>query len=78
MRTANMVNKYHNKQSFTGEIKTLSGLTISPYFSALKIKWMIDNSPLIRNKIENHSAMFGTVDSWLLWVLFLFINKIFI
>eukprot|EP00283_Hemiselmis_rufescens_P022719 CAMPEP_0173464800 /NCGR_PEP_ID=MMETSP1357-20121228/70522_1 /TAXON_ID=77926 /ORGANISM="Hemiselmis rufescens, Strain PCC563" /LENGTH=608 /DNA_ID=CAMNT_0014432731 /DNA_START=71 /DNA_END=1897 /DNA_ORIENTATION=- len=45
------------------------GLPISTYFSATKWKWMIDNVPEVREAVESGDAMFGTVDSWLLYKL---------
>lgn len=48
-------------------IQKLSGLRISPYFSAVKLKWMIDNVPAVADGIRNGTAMFGTIDSWLVW-----------
>lgn len=45
----------------------LCGLPISPYFSALKMKWLIDNVPAVRRAIRERRCRFGTVDSWLVW-----------
>lgn len=44
------------------------GLPISPYFSALKIKWLKDNYPEINSAFEAKTCLVGTVDSWLVWV----------
>jgi glycerol kinase len=46
----------------------LCGLPISPYFSALKMRWLIDNVPAVRRAVREHRCHFGTVDSWLVWV----------
>ena len=46
-----------------------SGLVIDPYFSATKIKWILDNVPEARSRAENNEICFGTVDSFLLWKL---------
>lgn len=43
------------------------GLPISTYFSALKIRWLIDNSHTVRKAIKEKRCCFGTVDSWLLY-----------
>jgi len=48
------------------------GLPIAQYFSALKIKWLIDNEPKIAEKLKNGSALAGTVDSWLVWKVIFF------
>ncbi|KJE91890.1 glycerol kinase 2 [Capsaspora owczarzaki ATCC 30864] len=44
-----------------------AGLPLASYFSAVKLRWLIDNEPPIRQAIEAGRCMFGTVDSWLLW-----------
>ena len=43
------------------------GLPISPYFSGPKIKWVLDNVDGARAAAENGDALFGNVDSWLIW-----------
>lgn len=47
--------------------KTKTGLTISPCFSAMKIKWLIDNVPEINRTIASGNLKFGTVDSWIIY-----------
>ncbi|CAG2113371.1 unnamed protein product, partial [Medioppia subpectinata] len=49
--------------------KSKTGLPISTYFSALKLKWLIDTIPGIKAAIAHKRLLFGTVDSWLLWKL---------
>lgn len=44
-----------------------TGLIIDPVYSATKIKWIMDNVPIVREKIDKGEALFGTIDSWLLW-----------
>jgi len=46
-----------------------TGLVIDPYFSGTKVAWMLDNIPGARAKAEQGQALFGTVDSWLLYKL---------
>ena len=46
-----------------------TGLIIDAYFSATKIKWILDNVKGAREKAENGSLLFGTIDSWLIWKL---------
>jgi glycerol kinase len=41
---------------------------LATYFSALKLKWLLDNVPAVRDAVERRRALFGTVDSWLIWV----------
>ncbi|WP_295211864.1 glycerol kinase GlpK [Ruminococcus sp.] len=47
--------------------KDKTGLLIDPYFSATKIKWILDNVEGVRERAENGEILFGTVDSWLIW-----------
>lgn len=49
-------------------LKSISGLPISPYFSALKMRWMKDNIKNVRRASRDKRLMFGTVDSWIVWV----------
>ncbi len=48
-------------------IKQTTGLVVDSYFSATKIKWLLDNVEGAREKAENGDLLFGTVDTWLLW-----------
>lgn len=48
-------------------IKEKTGLLIDPYFSASKIKWILDNVDGARERAERGELAFGTVDSWLIW-----------
>lgn len=48
-------------------IKETTGLLIDAYFSATKIKWILDNVEGAREKAENGELLFGTVDTWLIW-----------
>ena len=50
-------------------IKSTTGLKIDAYFSATKIKWILDNVPEARKKANNGELLFGTIDTWLLWKL---------
>ena len=48
-------------------IREKTGLIIDAYFSATKIKWILDNVPGARERAEKGKLMFGTVDTWLIW-----------
>ena len=48
-------------------IKPLCGLPVSPYFSALKIRWMKDNVPAVRKAIRDKRCKVGTMDTWIIW-----------
>nr|XP_018914333.1 PREDICTED: glycerol kinase-like isoform X1 [Bemisia tabaci]XP_018914334.1 PREDICTED: glycerol kinase-like isoform X1 [Bemisia tabaci]XP_018914335.1 PREDICTED: glycerol kinase-like isoform X1 [Bemisia tabaci]XP_018914336.1 PREDICTED: glycerol kinase-like isoform X1 [Bemisia tabaci] len=47
--------------------KPLCGLPISTYFSALKLRWLMDNVPEVKQAIDSKKCYFGTMDSWLIW-----------
>ena len=44
-----------------------TGLLIDPYFSATKVKWILDNVPLSKSLMEKDELMFGTIDTFLIW-----------
>ena len=48
-------------------VREKSGLVLSPYFSAPKIKWILDNVPGAREKAESGQLLCGTMDAWLVW-----------
>ena len=50
-------------------IQQKTGLVIDAYFSATKLKWILDTIPSGRVKAENGDLAFGTIDSWLVWKL---------
>ncbi|HTE26415.1 glycerol kinase GlpK, partial [Flavitalea sp.] len=50
-------------------IQQKTGLVTDAYFSATKLKWILDNVSGARTKAENGDLLFGTVDSWLVWKL---------
>ena len=50
-------------------IRAKTGLVPDAYFSATKLKWILDNVPGVRERAEAGELYFGTVDSWLIWKL---------
>ncbi len=50
-------------------VSRTTGLRIDPYFSATKIKWILDNIPNARQKAERGDILFGTIDTWIIWKL---------
>nr|7NIE_A Chain A, Glycerol kinase [Sus scrofa]7NIE_B Chain B, Glycerol kinase [Sus scrofa]7NIE_O Chain O, Glycerol kinase [Sus scrofa]7NIE_P Chain P, Glycerol kinase [Sus scrofa] len=50
-------------------VKTKTGLPLSTYFSAVKLRWLLDNVRKIQKAVEEDRALFGTIDSWLIWSL---------
>ena len=64
-RTANYCQEL--KQKYREIIKDKTGLEVDAYFSASKMKWIIDNVPEAKELIKNKRLRFGTIDSWLIW-----------
>uniref|UniRef100_A0A8D1D379 glycerol kinase n=2 Tax=Sus scrofa TaxID=9823 RepID=A0A8D1D379_PIG len=50
-------------------VKSKTGLPLSTYFSAVKLRWLLDNVRKVQKAVEEERALFGTVDSWLIWCL---------
>lgn len=48
-------------------VREQTGLVIDSYFSATKIKWMLDNVPQAKEKATRGELLFGTIDTWLIW-----------
>lgn len=57
------------KDGSAAVIKERSGLVTDAYFSATKVKWILDNVPGAKAKADKGELCFGTIDSWLLWKL---------
>ena len=57
------------EKGLTEKFKQKTGLVIDAYFSATKVKWILDNVPDARQKAENGDLLFGTVETWLIWKL---------
>src|SRR6185436_4769909 len=65
-RTADLCEKW--RAGGLGEtVAESTGLVIDPYFSASKIRWLLDEIPGLRQRAEAGEIAFGTVDSFLLW-----------
>jgi len=55
------------RTKFSQKIRRKTGLVVDAYFSATKIKWILDHSKAIRRAAERGELVFGTVDSWLVY-----------
>uniref|UniRef100_A0A671SHC3 glycerol kinase n=1 Tax=Sinocyclocheilus anshuiensis TaxID=1608454 RepID=A0A671SHC3_9TELE len=71
LRTQSTVERLINKTPGKNKnhLKHKTGLPISTYFSAVKLRWLMDNVEKVHEAVLSHRAMFGTVDSWLIWCL---------
>jgi glycerol kinase len=65
-RTADLVAQY-TKERGADRLRSRTGLPITTYFSGLKLRWILDNVPGVREKAEAGEALFGTIDTWLAW-----------
>ncbi len=54
---------------YKDEIHKKTGLIISPYFSATKVRWILDHVDGAQERAENGELLFGTINTWLLWKL---------
>lgn len=57
------------EQGWEARIRDKTGLLIDPYFSATKLRWILNTVPGVRERAERGELAFGTVDSYLLWKL---------
>lgn len=65
-RTSELCNVF-KKKNLENTIHKITGLTIDPYFSATKIKWILNNVKDAKKTLKENNLLFGTIDTWLLW-----------
>lgn len=65
-RTADYVDRL-KEEGYDKVIKEKTGLIVDPYFSATKIKWILDHVEGAREKADQGELLFGTVDTWLIY-----------
>lgn len=68
-RTAPACEEIKKKKDVAKYIMDSTGLVLDPYFSATKIKWILDNVKGVRKRAEDGELCFGTVDTWLTYKL---------
>ena len=56
-------------EGYSKKIREKTGLLIDAYFSATKLKWILDHVPGAREKAEAGRLLFGTIETWLIWKL---------
>ena len=66
-RTRSICEMLSLKSGGKDRLRSKTGLPIAPYFSATKLMWLLDVVPGLRDDAENGVALFGTVDTWLIW-----------
>jgi len=65
-RTASMCREMV-KRGLSEHVRSRTGLPIDAYFSATKLRWLLDHTPEGQRRAENGELLFGTIDTWLLW-----------
>lgn len=68
-RTAGLVDELCGDSQVAAMVRAKTGLLPDAYFSASKIRWILDNVAGARERAEGGELLFGTVDTWLIWVL---------
>ncbi len=58
---------YYSAQGGKDRVRARTGLPLASYFSALKLKWLLDNVPGARERARSGDLLFGTMDTWVLW-----------
>ena len=66
-RTSDLCNELKKKENLESEIRKKTGLLLDPYFSASKIKWILDNVENARKMAERGELCFGTIETYLIW-----------
>lgn len=66
-RTSEFCHK--NKEIFYKKFSKITGLPLDPYFSATKMKWLIDNCPSVKSALQNDDLCLSTIDTYILFKL---------
>ncbi len=67
-RTAGLCQQWRD-EGWLEPVRDRTGLLLDPYFSATKLRWLLDSVPDARRRAEAGELLFGTVDTWLIWKL---------
>jgi glycerol kinase len=67
-RTGDLVHEFTALYGADG-LREKTGLPFATYFSGLKLRWLLDNVEGLRADAENGDALFGNIDTWLIWKL---------
>ena len=66
-RRTNKICENLKKRKLESLFRKKTGLFIDPYFSATKVKWILDNVSSAKKLIQNKQLLFGTIDTFLIW-----------
>jgi glycerol kinase len=61
---AELLKKTNNNKEY---LRPACGLPISTYFSGIKLRWMLDHLPEVKKACNEGTALFGNIDTWLIW-----------
>ncbi len=61
--------RLENRNFLNAELLEVSGKNVTPHLDVLFLKWFLDNVEGAREKVESGEAIFGTIDTWLVWKL---------
>ena len=67
MRTADLVTQFAAGEAGQDRFRAKTGLPLATYFSGLKLKWLLDNVPDLRADAERGDAIFGNMDTFVIW-----------
>ncbi|RYF48128.1 MAG: glycerol kinase GlpK, partial [Cytophagaceae bacterium] len=67
MRTADLVTEFSANGHGQDRFRAKTGLPLATYFSGLKLKWLLDNVPGLREDAERGEAIFGNMDTFVVW-----------
>ncbi len=66
-RTGDLVNQFAQHELGQDRFREKTGLPLATYFSSLKLKWLLDHVPELRDDAERGYALFGTMDTFVMW-----------
>ncbi len=68
-RTSDFIDELMDRNSGIDSFRVKTGLPLSPYFSASKMKWMMEEHDSVKDALKRGSLCFGTIDSWVVYKL---------
>ncbi|MGH3468810.1 MAG: glycerol kinase GlpK, partial [Thermocrispum sp.] len=66
LRTDDLVRELQERPN-ADRVRELCGLPLATYFSAPKLRWLLDSQPGLRDRAQRGDVLFGTMDSWVIW-----------
>lgn len=68
-RTQDLAEAWEKEPGWNAKVQERTGLRIDPYFSATKIRWLLDHAPGVGGALRAGSLLAGTMDAWLIWLM---------